>query len=544
MEIENESGNKLQGITPQSPVSYEVLKNMIINADDLSVISYDSGYGFVFLLKTSNINTKQNDYFIRHSVETPVEKMIIKFGFYADRNTKYFKRNASTEEKKDEDKDEPLKPNQVEFGYTRKYIAQIEYFHEEPDNQVQLFESYPNHEIAFDVACAHLCKEDSDRTDLLDSLLNKTTAESNEKTIINSIIEQLDAHTDIKLGVIAMDYAGNYINEETHTFKTLAHLKDRHFRNIVDHERDNAIKKCYENENAIVISAFMMKGKDQQYGNETNELKGFINIDAHEGNYLVNIPKRFIDEGKDSNQNKRTRYDPKEDFRVFAIDTGNVITMNYLDGLHKTYKKNYKTLTGRNYDYDYAFIKWIIIHWNITEDNLTSKETFIHDNIRLFFLHFINTFIISIEFILSYENDREKVSMVFHESPSSHIAKYLIEKDKDHRIWDCEFIKEMVDLLNKLIPPSALITIFGGRNTHYPTVIENIQKNHLTNPVKIHPNIIDKYMRIYEYMTVINPKLPRELISIKREREDDDDDDDDDDKPNKRWKLPIKKRRK
>jgi hypothetical protein len=134
--------------------------------------------------------------------------------------------------------------------------------------------------------------------------------------------------------------------------------------------------------------------------------------------------------------------------------------------------------------------------------------------------------------------------MGFHESPSSHIAKYLIEKDKDHRIWDCEFIKEMVDLLNQSIIPNAVITIFGGWNTHYPTVIENIQENHLKNPVKIHPNIIDKYMRIYEYMTVINPKLPREwmklpneLLSIKRER------DDDEDKPRKKKQrqLPIKK---
>lgn len=519
MEIENENGKKLLDITPQSAKSYEVLKDMIKNADELSVISYDSGYGFVFLLKTSNINTKQDDYFIRHSVETPVEKMIIKLGFFADGTSDYSKRNASTEEKMDE---ELLKPNQIDFRYTRKYIAQIKYFHEEPDTQYQLFNAYPNHEIAFDVACAHLCKEDDDRTYLLDSLLNKTTAESNEKTIINSIIEKLDANPEIKLGVIAMDYAGNYINEETHTFKTLADLKNIHIYNIVYHERDNAIKKCYENENAIVISAFMMKGKDK-YGNETNELKGFINIDAHEGNYLVNIPKRFIDEGKDSNQNKRTRYDHKEDFRVFAIDTGNVITMNYLGRLDNYTKNNYKTLTGRNYDYDYAFIKWIIIHWNITEDNLTGKETFIHDNIRLFFLHFINTFIISIEFILSYENDREKVRMKFHESPSSHIAKYLIEKDKDHRIWDYEFIKEMVDLLNKCIPPSALITMFGGRNTHYPTVIENIQ-NHLKNPVMIHPNIIDKYMRIYKYMTVINPKLPNEWMKLPNEDDEDDKD--------------------
>jgi hypothetical protein len=478
--------------------------------------------------------------------------MIIKFGFYADRNSKYFQPTKNPDkiptknpDNMDEDDEEPLKPNQVEFGHIRKYIAQIEYFHEEPDTQYQLFNAYPNHEIAFDVACAHLCKEDSDRTDLLDSLLNKTTAESNENIIIKSIIQTLAANPLIKLGVIAMDYAGNYINKSTHTFKTLADVTS-HFSNIVYEKRDYAKQKCYENENAIVISAFMMKGKDQQYGNETNELKGFINIDAHEGNYLVNIPKRFIDEGKDSrtNQTKRSQDDPNQDFRVFAIDTGNVITMNYLDRLDEYTKNNYKTLTGRNYDYDYAFIKWIIIHWNITEDNLTGKETFIPNNMRLIFLHFINTFIISIEFILSYENDRENVSMGFHESPSSHIAKYLIEKDKDHRIWDCEFIKEMVDLLNQSIIPNAVITIFGGWNTHYPTVIENIQENHLKNPVKIHPNIIDKYMRIYEYMTVINPKLPREwmklpneLLSIKRER------DDDEDKPRKKKQrqLPIKK---
>ncbi len=550
MDIKTKKFEKIQNITPQSPKSYEVLKNMIANADELSVISYDSGYGFVFLLKTSNINTKQNEYFIRHSVETPVEKMIIKFGFYADRKSDYFKRNVSTEDEIDEDEEELLKPNQLEFGYTRKYIAQIEYFHEEPNNQVQLFESYPNHEIAFDVACAHLCEKD-DRNDLLgmiDSLLKKTTPKSYEKTIINSIIEQLNAHPDIKLGVIAMDYAGNYINEETHTFKTLAELKTSWFSNIVYKKRDYAKQKCYENENAIVISAFMMKGKNK-YGNETKELKGFINIDAHEGNYLVNIPKRFIVDDK-SNQNKRIRDDPKpslddpnEDFRVWAIDTGNVITMGYLDSLHRTYKTNYNTLTDRNYDHDYPFIKWIITNWNINEDNRMDEEPIIPNNMRLFFLHFINTFIISIDFVLSYKDGSD---IEHHESPSRHIATYLM--DHNYELLDSRYIKAMIDLLNECIPPRALYTMswtFVFRITDYREVIKKIQEYHQINPVKIHPNIIDKYMRIYEYMKVINPKLPNELISIEREREDDDDDENDnDDKPNKRLKLPSKKGRK
>ena len=106
-----------------------------------------------------------------------------------------------------------------------------------------------------------------------------------------------------------------------------------------------------------------------------------------------------------------------------------------------------------------------------------------------------------------------------------------MKTEVDDYSMEYKYIKAMIDLLNKVIPPSALYTMFGTfvfRITDYREVIKKIQEYHQINPVKIHPNIIDKYMRIYEYMTVINPKLPmewmklpNELISIKREREDD-----------------------
>lgn len=532
--IKTKKFEKLLNITPQSPVSYEVLKNMIVNADELSVISYDSAYGFVFLLKKSNISTKQNEYFIRHSVETPVEKMIIKFGFYAARDSEYFKRRIKQEDEEMDEDEDALKPNQVAFVFDRvipKYIAPIEYFHQEPGTQFKLFEAYPEHEIAFDVACAHLCEDENDRNNLLGSLLAITQPNSQSNIVIRTIIPTLVANPTIKLGIIAMEYAGNYINESTHTFKTLADVMGP---SSEFYKKDGVIREYV---NAISISAFMMKGKDEQ-GRETEKLEGVINKDAHEGNYLVSIPKSVIDKGKKSKPDKKkSRYDDSQDFRVFAIDTGYVINMDYLNQLDNLTKNYYYELTGRDYDNDYPFIKWIIKHWNITEYNRLG-ETIIPDNMRLFFLHFINTFIISIDFVIGYQGDL----MDLHESPSMHIAKYLIGHDNE-LILDYEYIKAMVDLLNQSIPSTALILQFAKlqfRITDYPTVIGNIATHNQKNPVQIHPNIIDKYMRIYTYMTVINPKLPREWMDpslpnelielyINRQSRDDHDDDDDDD---------------
>jgi hypothetical protein len=288
-----------------------------------------------------------------------------------------------------------------------------------------------------------------------------------------------------------MDYANNYIDLKSHVIKQLVQLY--HYK--YDPE---TIKYCKEYAIAIMMNVFMKTG--------------IINMDAHEGNFLSSIPKDV--ERKVGEPKKRKKYD-RYDYRTWMIDAGYTIDhsnlANYTNS--KDTSDKYNELTERNYTNDYNFIKWVIEHWKAIEDEVE----FIPNDKRLPLLHLINTFIVTINYVIGVPDDEEGD----YESSLHSFAEYIIPDTSYDNISSytiyAPHITELNVLLNKLVVPESLIKPSWG-SIDYPGVISNIQDFN-------DEDIKEKYEGIYSSMIMIDPSLrtddtPIQQIQVKDKNND------------------------
>ncbi len=478
-----------QSLVPNNPEAYELLKKLIEHPSaKLSLISNNSGYGCIFLLELTKL---PDEYFI-DVYERPVTKMIIKMGFYDDN-----KINQSLEFDY-EDEYNKLK------NHFSKYIASENDVTKEAMTQYKVYNAFPHNQVTFDVACVHLYNDKTEYNTFLDELSKKTSSSDNNcKNILAIIKYTLNHNHNIKLGIIAMDYANNYI-ESSHVIKQLVQLYSYKY----DQE---TIKYCKEYAIAIMMNVFMKTG--------------IINMDAHEGNFLSSIPNDL--ERKIGEPEKRKKYD-RYDYRTWMIDAGYTIDhsnlANYKNGTYTSNK--YNELTGRNYMNDYNFIKWVIEHWKAIE----GENEFIPKDKRLPLLHLINTFIITINYVIGVPDHDEGVhdddegvpddDEGDNESSLHRFAEYIIIPDTDYSSINgiyAPHITELNVLLNNIVAPESLIKPFWN-GIDYPGVISNIQNIN-------DEGIKEKYEGIYSSMIMIDPSLrtddtPVQQIQVNLENND------------------------
>jgi hypothetical protein len=398
-----------------------------------------------------------------------VKKMIIKMGFY-DNN----KINQSL----DFDYKDEKNPHSTYFS---KKIAREENVTKEAMTQHKVYNAFPHNQVTFDVACVHLYNDNAEYNPLLDEL-SKMRSDNECKDILAIIKYTLNHNLNIKLGIIAMDYANNYINTSTHIIEQLIQLNSVRYPTELTNY-------CNAYANAIMIAVFM-------------RLK-IINMDAHKGNFLSSIPL--------NHKKKPGEKYVRSDFRTWMIDVGSTIDDSHLQNIQTYYSDKYNRLTGRDYMNDYNFIKWVIEHWNAIED----EPEFIPNEKRLPLLHLINTFIITIEYVIEvpdddkdeYESslhsfaddDKDEFESSLHSFAEDIIPELNIDKISPEIDIKDPYIAELNYVLNELVVPESLIKPLMY-SINYPDVISQIEE------IK-DEDIKQKYQGIYDYMLTIDPSL-------------------------------------
>jgi hypothetical protein len=451
----------IQRIDLNNPKAYETLKKMIEHSSaKLSLISNNSGYGCIFLLELTEL---PDEYFI-DAYERPVTKMIIKMGFYD---------NNKVNQSLDFDFEDEKNPHSTYFS---KYIASENDVTKEANTQDKVYNAFPHNQVTFDVACVHLYKDETEYNPFLNELSNKTSSSDDAcKSIIAIIKYTLNHNSNIKLGIIAMDYANNYINTSTHIIEQLIQLNSVRYPTELTNY-------CNAYANAIMIAVFM-------------RLK-IINMDAHKGNFLSSIPL--------NHKTKRGGKYVRSDFRTWMIDAGCTIDDSYLQNIDEKYSDKYNKLTGRNYMNDYNFIKWVIEHWNAIE----GEHEFIPNEKRLPLLHLINTFIITINYVIVVPDNADEYESPLHSFAENIIPQLNVDNISSEIDINDLYIAELNFVLNELVVPKSLIKPFMD-SINYPDVISQIKKIE-------REDIKKKYQGIYYYMLTIVPSLRTEDTPLQK----------------------------